>query len=259
MTLRSSLRVAATGLMVLTVAFAGPLLAQDPKPRPNALAVVLGGRTFEVPRNYLVGSWMLEEQAPIKLVAPSSLDFSFWASDRKPPLRKPAGWFINEYWPREDGRQRFGPSDFLVTIHARQRKPGLGEKWVHPAQMAEMVLSNAPWLGDQTRSKRFGLDCYQFKPVAYPSDDALFRMCTGSGNEPELYLVNRRPEDRDVVIVLGPDSEEYLKRHGTYWRLDAWYESDGLFFNAFFPEEALERWRDVVQGATSLLRAWRTK
>jgi hypothetical protein len=255
MTLRNSLCVAVAGLS-LGVGWIAPLFAQGAKTEPATITVAMGGQTFQVPRGYLME--MREAQEPIRFTGLQTLNFSFWVSDRKPPLKEPTGWFIREFWPEESGRTAKDASDFVVTIHARQRKPGLGEQWVHPAQMAETALSNAPWLGDDRQSRRFGLDCHEFTPVDYPTD-ALFTMCTAGGNEPQLYLVNRRPEDRDVVIILGPDREEYLKRHGTFWRLDAWFESDGLFFTALFPEEALERWRDVMEGATGLLRAWRTR
>jgi hypothetical protein len=202
------------------------------------VTVTMKDATFAVPRSYLTSSYLAEQPGPIDQ---RRLEIAFWLSDRRPPQPMPLGLMMKEFWPDEGGRGRTGASDFVVTVLARHWPERARGKWVTPAQMAAVAVDNTPWLGLATRSQDHGLDCRRFERPDFPGK-AGFVMCT-AGGEPELYLVHRWMEDR----------------HEDYWRLDAWYPSDGLFFTAFFPAEALARWREVVEASATLLRAWRVK
>jgi hypothetical protein len=109
--------------------------------------------------------------------------------------------------------------------------------------MAEATLSNIPWLGDETKLSIFGLDCRHFTVRDFPFK-TYFKMCSAkaSDRQPEVYLATR-------WIDKEPENP--------FWRLDAWSEADGFSLNIFFPEQALGRWRDVVDAALALVRSWR--
>lgn len=208
---------------------------------PGPLQAELGGMRFEVPRLYLVSPYVARQTEPWTL---SPLGIAFWISDRKPPAKMPIelAFLQPEFWPQEAGRPRGGTSDFVVNVMVRQRKPGPGGKWVHPSGMAAVTLSNGHWLGEETVASAFGLECHEFKPRDYPGK-TYFKMCTTPPKaSPEVYLVTSWREK-------APDTP--------YWRMDAWSESDGLSLNLFFPEQALDRWREIVDAAFALVRSWR--
>ncbi len=221
--------VAALGLVI-----SGPASAQ----LSATVSVTIKGATFAVPRAYLTSSFLAGQPGPLDQ---QRLEIAFWLSDRRPPQPMPPSLMIVESWPEEARRPRGGIGDFVVTVLARHWPDRLRGQWVTPAQMADVAVSNTPWLGPATRAQEYGLDCRHFERPDFPGK-AGFVMCRASG-EPELYLAHRWMEG---------EREDF-------WRLDAWYPSDGLFFNAFFPVEALARWRDVVDASTALLRSWRAR
>ena len=203
------------------------------------LTVEADGRTFEIPRRYVVSQYVAKQTKPW---ASRKFNIAFWLSDRQPPAKMPLGIFMRDFWPPEAGR-RGDSADFLVNLFVTQRASGPGGKWVHPLQMAEVTLSNAHWLGEDTRTAINSLDCHAFKPRDYPHE-TYFKMCASKpGASPEIYLVTswleKKPEE-------------------PYWRMDAWFEADGLLLNILFPEAAFSRWREIVDASFALVRSWRT-
>lgn len=206
---------------------------------PGPATIESGGVTFKIPRQYITSDYVAKQAEPY---VTRKFHVAFWMSDRKSPVEMPLGIFLLDFWPVEKGRPAGGAADFLVNLFVTQRPPGPGGKWVHPSQMAEVTLGNAHWLGEEKRSSVADLECHEFTPRDYPKK-TYFKMCHSKpGGMPEIYLVTNWNEKKPA---------------NTYWRMDVWFEAEGLWFNVFFPEEALDRWRDVVDACRDLVRSWR--
>ena len=207
---------------------------------PDGPATIVSGDVeFKVPRRFLVNSYVAEQATPH---IARNFQVAFWLSDGSAPVDMPLGMFLLDFWPPEKGRPASGSADFLVNLFVTQQPARLDSNWARPSQMVTITLSNGRWLGEEKKYSAYGLECHEFTPRDYPVE-TYFKMChSPAGTMPEAYLVTNWNEG---------------KPEAPYWRMDVWSESDGLWFNVFFPEQALDRWRDVVDASLILVRSWR--